>query len=283
MEKTSTLLSLLFVLLLVCYVSSQIPTSTVGPSSHPAAVLPSSLYKIGNLSADMYARWLAYDTACDPKAVFTVAYLFMTANAKKLVENNYFDDGNKMVDFIMAFAGRFLDATNEWEKGHTRNVSLPWMVYFNSCESNRSDVTEDITIGMNAHINFDLAVAAYQQGYAVPEWQEDYFRINDLMAQVDDNVTHALGRYDPQFYNTDFVSGTYFEASIQLVTSWRTSAYTTAVGYQNALLPSLVPPLELANEISVGGVGQAIAVPYPCETAPSRIAYCQANHYPLVL
>lgn len=267
---------------------------TVGPSPNPRPVTQDAIRRITRIAQDMRNRWEALDADCDPRAVFAVAYLFMTANAKKLVQNRYFDDGNKMVDFVSAFAGRYISAFDAWQNGDQDDVSLPWAVYYNFLASNRSDVTQDITIGMNAHINYDLAIAAYEQGYAVPQWRDDYYRVNDLMAMVDDNVTHALGRYDPQFYNTDFVSLTYFQASIDFVTSWRSSAYATAVGYQTAatstgvvpvpgVTPLAVRTLQAANEVSIAATGQSIAIPYPYRTDTQRKAYCQANHYPLVV
>jgi len=256
---------------------------TVGPSTHPVPVLQSSMDRISSLASDMYSRWEALDAACDPKAVFAVAYLYMTASAKTLIANNYFDDGNKMTDFIETFAGRYISAFDNWAAGNQANVSAPWAVYFSFCESNRSDTTQDLTLGMNAHINFDLGVAAYEEGYAVPEWQDDYYRVNDLMADIDNNVTHALGRYDAQFYNTDWLSEAYFQASIDFVTSWRTTAYVSALAYQNALTPDAAQLLIDADEATVSVVAAGLAIPYLIPTAPSRIAYCQENHYPLVV
>lgn len=277
-----------FVCLFACFViaaNAAFPSINpmVGPSTNPAPVSQEAVWRIGNISANMYERWEAYDAACNPKAVFAMAYLFMTHNARNLVRDGYFDNGNKMVNFVTTFAARYIEAIDEWESGRTWNVSQPWAVYFSSLESNRTDVTQDITIGMNAHINYDLAIAAYQEGYAVPQWRDDYFRINDLMAQIDPNITHNLGRYDPQFYNTDFVSLVYFHASIEFVTSWRTSAYATAISYQNALTSVIRQTIRLANEVTIAAVSTGIAIPYPYQTAPDRIAYCQANHYPMVL
>eukprot|EP01119_Soliformovum_irregulare_P002169 TRINITY_DN1233_c0_g1_i1.p1 TRINITY_DN1233_c0_g1~~TRINITY_DN1233_c0_g1_i1.p1 ORF type:complete len:280 (+),score=39.28 TRINITY_DN1233_c0_g1_i1:37-876(+) len=256
---------------------------TIGPSASPVAVSNSSLARITAIADDMYQRWYQLDAACDPRAVFAVAYLFMTANAKKLIQNLYFDDGNKMVDFISTFAGRYLDAYTAWENGQYSNVSLPWAVYYNFLATKRDDVTQDITIGMNAHINYDLGIAAYQQGYALPQWRDDYYRVNDLMAQVDANVTNALARYDPQFHNTDWVSQTYFQASIDFVTSWRSNAYSQALAYQAALTPIAVQTLRIGYESSAASTGQSIAIPYPYTTNTTRIPYCQANHYPLVV
>jgi len=187
-----------------------------------------------------------------------------------------------MVDFVETFAGRYVAAFDAWEAGNFTAVSQPWMIAFNFGASNHSDVTEDLTLGMNAHINYDLSIAAYEEGYAVPQWAPDYYRVNDLMAQIDDNVTHALGRYDPQFYDTDFLHGAYFQASIDFVTSWRTTAYTTSLAYQ-AALPLTVPLLESTNEVVATTAATGIAIPYLYNTAPARVAYCQANHYPLVV
>jgi len=276
--------SFLFAVLVLCccsYASAQ--GFTVGPSPNPLPVLQSSIWTIGNLSVEMYDRWYALDAAYDPQAVFAVAYLWMTHSTKKLVESQYFDDGDKMVAFVMNFAGRYIYAFDEWEAGRRENVSAPWTVYFNACEGNHSDTMQDLTMGMNAHINYDLPIATYQSGYAVKQWRNDYYHVNDLMAMVDDSVTHSLGRYDAQFYNTDFLSEVCFQGSIDFVTSWRTSAYATAVSYQAVGLSPAVPALQRASEASVAAAGAGMGVPYPYDTAPSRIAYCEANHYPLVL
>ncbi len=45
---------------------------------------------------------------------------------------------------------------------------------------------------MNAHINYDLGRVAYEQGYGQLQWTTDYYRVNDLMHMVDDNITLAL-------------------------------------------------------------------------------------------
>lgn len=256
---------------------------TIGPSTHPAPVSQSAITRTTNLATDMYNRWVALDAQCDPRAVFAVAYLFMTHNARILIQNNYFDDGNKMADFIETFAARYVDAFDSWEAGHRANVSMPWAVYFTHCASLRSDVTQDITIGMNAHINYDLAIAAYQEGYAVSQWRDDYYRINDLMAQIDPNITYALGRYDAQFYNTDFLSLVYFQASIDFVTSWRTSAYATAIGYKNALTSITRNLLIKTSEVATAATATGLAIPYPYRTDTTRVPYCHATRYPLVL
>eukprot|EP01113_Clastostelium_recurvatum_P009694 TRINITY_DN146_c0_g1_i2.p1 TRINITY_DN146_c0_g1~~TRINITY_DN146_c0_g1_i2.p1 ORF type:complete len:317 (+),score=97.69 TRINITY_DN146_c0_g1_i2:102-953(+) len=255
----------------------------IGASANPATVTPQSITRITAIADDMYARWMTLDAQCDPRAVFAVAYLYMTANAKKLVVENYFDDGNKMVDFVSTFADRYISAFDAWDHGDQSTVSLPWAVYFTFLESNRSDVTQDITIGMNAHINYDLAIAAFEKGYAAPQWRNDYFRINDLMAMVDANVTLALGRYDAQFYNTDFVSQTYFFASIEFVTSWRSNAYLQAKTYALALTSLALRTLKSANEVSYATAGQTMAIPYPYRTDVQRVPYCMANHHPLIV
>jgi hypothetical protein len=74
-------------------------------------------------------------------------------------------------------------------------LSLHLLLSLELIEFFYSDVTQDMTLGMNAHINYDLAIATFESGYAVPQWAPDYYRVNDLMNQIDGNVTHAL--YDP--------------------------------------------------------------------------------------
>jgi hypothetical protein len=258
----------------------------VGPSTNPATVTAASIQKVSDLASEMYSRWEALDQACDPRAPFAVAYLFMTANARRLITNNYFDDGNKMADFIQTFATRYITAYDNWASNNTAGVSQPWQIAFSFAAGGHSDVTQDLTLGMNAHINYDLAIATFESGYAVPQWAPDYYRVNDLMNQIDANVTHALGRYDPQFYNTDFLSQAYFTGSVQFVTSWRTGAYTTAVAYQAASL--LTDPLGLGNtslaaleatsETTAVAAAVPWAIPYLNSTAAARRAYCMTQN-----
>jgi hypothetical protein len=76
----------------------------VGPSTNPAPVTNASIQKVSDLASEMYSRWEVLDQACDPRAVFAVAYLFMTANARRLITDLYFDDGNNMADFILSMS-----------------------------------------------------------------------------------------------------------------------------------------------------------------------------------
>jgi len=273
----------LFVVLVACASAQWTNPVELGPSANPAPVTAASIQKVSDLATEMYNRWQALDQVCDPRAVFAVAYLYMTANARRLISNLYFDDGNKMADFITNFAGRYITAYDNYVAGNMSGVSMPWQIAFNFALGNHSDVTEDITLGMNAHINYDLAIATFRSGYAVPQWATDFYRVNDLMNQIDVNITTALGRYDPQFLNTDFLSQAYFTASVQLVTSWRTSAYATALGYQTASpLPILggttVAVLQAASLATAVTAATAIALPYLNPTQPARYAYCMTQN-----
>jgi len=277
----------LLVVLFACVGAQYSNPVQVGPSTNPAPVTNASLQIVSDLATEMYNRWEVLDQACDPRAAFAVAYLYMTANAKRLITNLYFDDGNKMAGFIHNFATRYITAYDNYADGDLSDVSSPWLVYFNFALDNHSDVTQDLTLGMNAHINYDLGIATYESGYAVPEWAPDFYRVNDLMNQIDGNVTVALGRYDPQFLQTDFLSEAYFTASVQFVTSWRTGAYAEATAYQAASVVTeplgdvqndTVAALEATNEALAVTATVPLTIPYPNSTAPSRLAYCMTQN-----
>ncbi len=157
--------SLLVMLLAVVVVNaSDSPYIFIGASSNPAPVTPQSVQKVSDLAAEMYSRWEALDQACDFRAVFAVAYLYMTASAKNLVQDLYFDVGNKMADFIpstlkapsiycptkmnkknktnihsfsLDFAARYIAAYDAWEAGNLNAVTGPWLVTFNFGATNK--------------------------------------------------------------------------------------------------------------------------------------------------
>ena len=180
----------------------------------------------------------------------------------------------------MNFAGRYTYAYDQWKLNNTCNVSGPWTVAFQTAAGQHSNVTQDLVLGMNAHINYDLAIIAYQQGYANLQMKDDFDRVNDLMTQIGPNITYALGsRYDPFLLTDNVLLDYFFSLTVQLIIQWRTAAWTTALSYQSSL-PVLVPSLMLTNEQAVSTVALALSFPYFVPTAPDRIAYCSANHAP---
>jgi len=274
-------ISLCLLLLLPCYTYSQATLYVdVGPSSHPVAITACALELVTSLADNMESRWEVLDAQCSPKAVFALTYLYMTHYAKLLIEELYFDDGNAMASFIFTFASRYLFAFDNWVAQNYSAVSSPWTETFSFGETGTSTVQQDLELGMNAHINYDLAIATYESGYAVVSMKPDYDRVNDLMAMIMFNLTADLGeRYDSSL-SPGGLNNVAFAALLDVIIEWRGNAWNDALTY--ALEPNGDARLLLQQTYeglaAVGG--DSMETGSSSSTTASRIAYCEAHHAP---
>lgn len=97
----------------------------------------------------------------------------------------------------MIFALRYLDAFSAFVDG--RAVPASWSCSFEADRDHELLVVQHVLLGMNAHINLDLGVAAAEvaPGPAIAGLRGDFDRVNELLARMIDRVELALGVTSP--------------------------------------------------------------------------------------
>ena len=142
----------------------------------------------------------------DPVGYFTSVYRAVTARIRDGVRAGEFDDDERMERFDVLFASAFLDAAEHHGAG--RPTSRSWRVAL-TAPSRSTLVLQHVLVGMNAHINLDLGVAAArtQQGAAVADLRDDFERLNDVLAKMVDRMQEALARVSPWTDLMDRVCG----------------------------------------------------------------------------
>lgn len=138
---------------------------------------------------------------------FAALYRGVTRRVKQGIVDGAFDDGRRMDRFDTVFANRYLDAFEAWRAG--RSVSRCWRVAFSAEVMGDLAIVQHLLLGMNAHINLDLAiaVATVAPGDALDGIKADFDRINDLLAAMTDGVQGAIGRFSPLMDVLDRVGG----------------------------------------------------------------------------
>jgi hypothetical protein len=248
-----------------------------GASDHPAKVSAKMLQRLDRLIGAMEDRWASLDEACDARAPFALLYLAMTEGVRDHVARRYFDHGNTIAQMALDFAGRYHRAFDAWDRGDMANVSGPWREAFAWAASANSTVLEDVFLGMNAHINFDLGLVAWQLGMVEKGRKDDYDRINDVMANVSRDATQRLAdHYDPSMAPGE--EGSLADAAVlQVLYQWRESAW------QQAVLLTSEPDDDVQAAHMEGMEGTAVLTaklfqaPKSEPTAPDRLAYCRAH------
>ena len=143
-----------------------------------------------------------------PLGYFPALYRKVTLRVKEGIEKGEFADGPRMERLDVLFANRYLDAADALDAG--KPATEAWRVAWAAAASSRPIVLQHLMLGMNAHINLDLGIAAatVAPGDALPGLHGDFSRINDILAALVEGVQHDLAHVWPAFGWFDVVLGT---------------------------------------------------------------------------
>lgn len=127
-----------------------------------------------------------------PLGYFAAVYLKMTMAVRDGIEIGQFENGSRMEQLDVRFADRYFEALDAWQTG--KPCTQSWQTAFETSKEERYTVLQHILLGINAHINLDLGIAAAQtrSGDAIFGLRKDFDRINDIIAALTDRVQERL-------------------------------------------------------------------------------------------
>ncbi|HKG12619.1 MAG TPA: DUF5995 family protein [Pyrinomonadaceae bacterium] len=132
---------------------------------------------------------------------FAALYERVTTNVRRaLVAGDVFEDNTRMERLDVTFANRFLEAWGEFGAG--RRPSASWRVAFELLGDPAPLVVQHLMLGMNAHINLDLGVAAAEVAPTFEGLQSlkpDFLTINEILGRLLGVVELELGQICPRF------------------------------------------------------------------------------------
>lgn len=143
---------------------------------------------------------------------FAALYRGVTAEVKAKIPAAQFEDGARMERLVVIFANRYLAAHAAFEAG--RPASACWIASFTAARTNEPVVLQHLLLGMNAHINLDLGIAAAEvaAGGPLAALQTDFNRINDVLAAMIDDAQLQLAKVWPLLRRLDGFAGKSDEA-----------------------------------------------------------------------
>jgi hypothetical protein len=123
---------------------------------------------------------------------FAVLYRRMTLAVQQGIQQNVFKDGTRMERLDVIFATRYLDAYLAYQTNEP--LTDGWQTVFDACKLSSLTVIQHLILGVNTHINLDLAIAAADTcpGETIFAMQADYNKINDIIASLIDEVQDKL-------------------------------------------------------------------------------------------
>ena len=127
---------------------------------------------------------------------FAALYYKVTAAVRDGIAKGQFQDGARMEKFDVTFANRYLDALAAWKANQP--ISGSWRVAFEATKSSSALVLQQLLLGMNAHINLDLGIAAAEvSGGQMDGVQGDFDAINTIISALTYQVVNDIDRMSP--------------------------------------------------------------------------------------
>jgi len=128
---------------------------------------------------------------------FASLYCLVTSKVKEGIQRNEFQDGARMEKLDVLFANRYLAALHQWR--NKQPLTDSWKVAFEAAEKGGHLVLQHLLLGINAHINLDLGIAAVEtiQAGNIQDIHKDFDAINAILGALTYEVINDINRISP--------------------------------------------------------------------------------------
>ncbi|CAM1346196.1 DUF5995 family protein [Tenacibaculum crassostreae] len=132
-----------------------------------------------------------------PLGYFAALYQKVTIKVKEGIQNNYFDDNQRMEKLDVIFAKRYIDAYYGYK--NNTPISSSWKKAFSISNNYWYIVLQHLLVGMNAHINLDLGIAAavVSKEQNIQNLHNDFNKINEILSSLVNEVEDDLSKVYP--------------------------------------------------------------------------------------
>jgi len=196
---------------------------------------------MNDLHQQMQTQIQIWEKADDDRAIFLKCYAMMTYNMLQAVADGDFQDGVWVKQLTHVFAGYYFNALADYDNADKPAV---WHLAFETACKKEAHVLQNLLMGVNAHICYDLIFAVADN---LPNWsdlsaadrvrrQQDYQHVNQIIGQtLDAAQASIINVVDTRMGAVDMAFGRLDEWMIhKLITHWRDEVWGQAVAYMQA-------------------------------------------------
>ncbi len=135
--------------------------------------------------------------------IFAFVYRRTTAKVKQAIHEKQFEDNERMESLDVAFANLYLTAFQSYE--NNRDCSGSWKKAFNAKNEN-STILQHLMLGMNAHINLDLGIAAANLagGNGLQALKNDFMKINQILYELVNEMQDRISKVSRLMFILDW-------------------------------------------------------------------------------
>lgn len=181
----------------------------------------------------------AWEQAADGRCFFLRCYALMTGNMLRAIDQGEFRDPSWVDRLLHLFADYYYLALHAYEHGDAGAPAV-WRLAHDAALTRESPVLQDLLLGINAHINYDLVLTLVDM--LDPEWAvlspdqrrqryEDHSHVNDIIAGTIDSVQEQVVAPEDKLMGAiDRALGPLDERmAAQLISGWREEVWQRAL------------------------------------------------------
>ncbi len=120
---------------------------------------------------------------------FNQTYLTITKNVFARMGTGYFANDHLMTEVDIQFSRYYFNALKAYLSG--RKSPEAWKVLFDSCKANRHNQFVYMAMGVNAHVNNDLAFTLVDV-VSDEAFQQDFLKVNEIIHQSTKDIILSL-------------------------------------------------------------------------------------------
>jgi hypothetical protein len=118
---------------------------------------------------------------CGHNAAFALLYLRTTESIRDAIRAGEFSDRPLWNQLTAGFGRYYLDAFRLWRRGDRRHVPRAWRIAFHAGKDEQVSTLGDVMLGINAHVNRDLAFIYFRLGV---KNHDDHLHVNTVLTRV---------------------------------------------------------------------------------------------------
>ena len=188
-----------------------------------------------------------WEAAQDRRAIFLGCYRLMTRNMLEAIEAGRFHDAQWVSNLLHCFSDYYFHALDLYEQADQTTPHV-WKLAHDATRDAEVTTIQHLLLGVNAHINFDLVFALYDQ--LAPEWDRlsaeqralrhaDHELVNRIIGETVDAVQdQVIDRHAPWFKVIDVLLGPTDEwLTSHLISHWREEVWEHTMRYLELTTP----------------------------------------------
>jgi hypothetical protein len=233
----------------------------------PFTTLDDVVEGLGSLEASYLGRR-------DRRAIFLTVYGLMSREMKRRIAEKQFDDNDWVTRYTVCFANYYRDALDGYER--RQRIPKSWQIAFAATQEPTGLVLQDVLLGINAHINHDLALALTDVSIDPNRdaRHRDHARVNAVLRSLTDAVAERVSAlYAAGLAGVDACAGMLDEEvtnfSFEIA---RENAWESAVALANARLAIERTAVRRLLDLRAAAMARLIRLP---NRKPELLAACR--------